>query len=166
MRSTSRYGFGSIVVVLALCLLAPSRPTAAAWADHGAGNGFSVRDLRGRYVISQSGFAFIGRPDDPQPTAIVGQFTADGAGNIVGSRTLNLGGLFTQTDDFTCTYTVEPSGQGVASCHGGPAGRQDLTFVIVDKNEIRTLSCTTAGCVPGGTPLSPRSVASGSARRK
>jgi hypothetical protein len=93
-----------------------------------AGKKFSEADIKGPY-----GFAFDGTVG-VVPVSSVGQFTADGSGNLTGSRVLNAGGgSVPQT--FTCTYTVNDDGTGHASCVVTPGGPESFDFVLVDKGK-------------------------------
>jgi hypothetical protein len=107
---------------------------------------FSVRDVNGPTAFAFDGFVTVGAV--MVPAAAVGRFTADGNGNITdGVRTLVVGGT-TVPATFTCTYTVNSDGTGVATCTVTTAGvdtTETFDFVIVEKGKEAFFTSTTAG---------------------
>jgi hypothetical protein len=120
----------SSAIVSGLALIA--LVVALAWSFEGPasaqpGGGFRNRDLGGDYA-----FAAV-------QCCIIGRFTADGAGNLVGTHTL-AGGNDVHHESLECTYSVNPDGTGAMTCDteklDGPDAGSTATgtfdFVLAD----------------------------------
>ena len=90
---------------------------------------FSNRDLRGDYAFAA------------QSCCVVGRFSADGAGLIVGYHT-PAGGNDVHHERSECTYAVNPDGTGTMTCNtekldGPDAGSMSFggtsDFILVDR---------------------------------
>jgi hypothetical protein len=104
--------------------------TAPAWADEG----FANRDFKGDYAFHLDG-VLTSAPGSAVVTAYdaaIGQFTADGAGNITqGTRSVSANGTIVE-ETFTCTYNVNPNGRGKATCNFSVFGISTLDIVLWD----------------------------------
>jgi hypothetical protein len=83
----------------------------------------------------------------------VGIGTSDGNGNLKVSRTININGTVILKQTGVCTYTVEKSGAGTATCKfsapGVPDSDETYALVIVDKKEVDYISTTPGLAVLG-----------------
>jgi hypothetical protein len=128
------------VVLLGAMLFGGVRLAAAA-------HEFSNADVRGPY-----GSAFDGTvvtPTGSAAAAAIARFAADGAGNIFnGARTLVVGGTVVH-QTFRCTYSVQPRGNGTATCEfqtgGVVTGTEHYDFVLVDDGEEALFVATDPG---------------------
>ena len=105
----------AVAACLLLLALGVAAPLALAFDDFGASN------LAGRYAFQLTGGATIDptAPDGYGTQSILGVFTADGAGNVEGSRTLFRTGrrgpgpvYEAMEQSFTGTYSVGADGRG------------------------------------------------------
>jgi hypothetical protein len=124
-------------------------------ASTGSGNfvlqntaAFQISTITGPYVFDFTGLD--GNSGGPFPLSVVGQFNANGTGQITG-------GVEDANDDFTLlsngvigagTVTPDPtnlatSGRGTATIAG-----QDFAFYIVDSGRVRLISINAAGTGP------------------
>ncbi len=95
-------------------------------APSGGNNaGFSNASLTGNYVFAANGL------NNSNNYAVVGQFTADGKGNITaGTRdTVNDGGGQTLGESINGNYSVNSDGRGLAVLNGG-SGQVIYNFVL------------------------------------
>jgi hypothetical protein len=107
---------------------------------------FSNIDILGPWAATFSGTL------GGTPVVAVGQFVSDGHGTFAdGARTVDLGGTVGQ-QTFTCTYTVNPNGSGVASCTvSGEASPETYAFALIDEARAAYFIGTTPGTVVSGT---------------
>lgn len=121
------------LLLLVLGFLSVSPNTQASDGDIPA---FSNANIQGRYVFSANGTA-----SNVGPVAVIGQFIADGFGNITnGVNTVSLNGQIIQ-QTFTCSYNVSSNGTGTSACpvttissdSPGPA-TSTFSFVITNKS--------------------------------
>jgi hypothetical protein len=105
---------------------------------------FNNAGLIGTYVYDFSGV------HGSAALSQIGEFTADGLGNITGGlRDTNDGGTITPQASFAGTYVVSSNGRGTATF-----GTQHFSFYIVSRgtaNFVGTDSPTTIGAVAGVT---------------
>lgn len=120
----SRAIMNSVMLICCVCLLA------LAAANAHSRDVCDVETLTGGYGFGANGFLLLG--DDMVPTAAIGDFTFDGAGNVSGVATQNANGLVVLIPQ-KGTYMVN------ADCTGsvGTTDRDGMTrsFDIVIVNE-------------------------------
>jgi hypothetical protein len=102
---------------------------------------FSPNAINGKYVFDFSGLSFAGTT--PAPISLVGQFGADGSGNVTGGTTdVNDGGLAPAgaTALAASTYQLDTNGNGTNFGRGTMtlAGRT-FAFYIVDATRMELL---------------------------
>jgi hypothetical protein len=118
--------------------------------DRGKG-GFSLRDIRGDYSVTFEGEVTEG-PVVGHAVA-VGLGRSDGKGNLRVRRTININGTLILEQTGVCTYTVERSGEGTATCTfsapGVPDSNESYALVIVDHTEVDYISTTPGIAVLG-----------------
>jgi hypothetical protein len=120
-----------------------------------ADRGFSNTDVRGTYVASFDGFAYVPVPPAGSPTrvpvAAINRFVADGDGHITnGKRTLVVdGAAFPQT--FSCSYQVNPDGTGSATCVIVPGNTTETFAFVLESRESGVFTGTTPGVTVLGT---------------
>jgi Putative Ig domain len=92
----------------------------------------SLSAIKGGYA-----FGFRGLDTHSQPTAIAGNFQADGAGNITGGEAdMNDDGTLSSFSGITGTYTVDPVGRGVITLHLNGSTTLDFTYYQVSPAEL------------------------------
>jgi hypothetical protein len=120
-------------------------------ADDRGNRGFSLRDIRGDYSVSFEGEITEG-PIVGHAVA-VGLGRSDGKGNLRVSRTININGTLILEQTGVCTYTVERSGAGTATCTfsapGVPDSNETYALVVVDHSEVDYISTTPGIAVLG-----------------
>ncbi len=103
----------------------------------------SIASYRGDYAFTETG-AVINLPPVPAgPLAIVGKFTADGQGNVIGAQTRSSNGvIFRET--YTETYTVNPDCTGSSTKVTSSGITLHFDFVILHHGkEIRSIQTDT-----------------------
>jgi hypothetical protein len=124
---------------------------ATASADNRGNRGFSLRDIRGDYSVTFEGEVTEGPVVGHAVAAGLGR--SDGKGNLRVNRTININGTLILEQTGVCTYTVEPSGAGKASCTfsapGVPDSSETYALVIVDHTEVDYISTTPGIAVLG-----------------
>jgi len=134
------------VVLLIVVSLVGDQPASAA-------REFSNADVRGAYGSKFEGSVMT--PAGSAPAAAIARFVADGEGNIFnGVRTLVVGGtVLHQT--LRCSYSVEPKGNGTATCEvrtgGVVTGTEHYDFVLVDDAEEAFFIATDPGTTIQGS---------------
>jgi hypothetical protein len=95
---------------------------------------FDNGDFEGSFGLFTEGTATIGQSN----FVVVGRATADGNGNVSGTRTVKATGFDAFPEIFTCTYTVNPDGTGTAACEIEDFcdSTEEYAFVIVQEEEI------------------------------
>jgi hypothetical protein len=135
------------ISLVALAMLSMERP-----ADAQPRRPFDNRNLRGNY-------AFAG-----VQCCVLGQFNADGVGNITGSHTL-AGGNDVHHESLSCTYEVFPNGTGTMTCTtvklDGPDVGSSATgtndFVLADGGgELFSIDTNQGGEVEGLVSVAKR----------
>jgi hypothetical protein len=116
---------------------------------------FSANAIKGNYVFDFSGVSFAG--GKPDPISLVGQFAADGNGNISGGTVdVNDGSVGpTGADSLTATtYLLDASGNGTNYGRGTVTldGRS-FAFYIVDGTRIKLLEEDALGGTEGEAVL-------------
>lgn len=119
------------------------------------GRQFNNASIRGNYGFALSGRAYVPVSATP-PFALfdvvaVGQFRADGSGNITNaSRTLNINGQISP-QTFTCTYLVQPNGTGSAVCSVIETGiTETFSFTLNSQTKEIQFIATNAGAIISG----------------
>ncbi|HUI50392.1 MAG TPA: hypothetical protein VLX60_01345 [Terriglobales bacterium] len=147
-------GGGSVVLSLALQSNTQARLVQADAVDSASGTlnlqtplDFSANSLNGKYVFDFSGISFAG----PSPSIIstVGQFTADGNGNVTGGTIDVNDGSFTPSGAITLapsTYQIDTNGNGTNFGRGMlNLNGKTYAFYIVDNTRIKFLEEDAAG---------------------
>ena len=119
-----------------------------AFADKdGNSRTYKLSDVKGRY-----GFSFQGEVIGVGSIAAVGTIKADGKGNIPEAvRTVNFLGT-TNTQTFSCTYTINLDGTGSAKCPvdlplPGFPPEETFDYVIEEEGKAFRIVGTTPGVV-------------------
>ncbi len=131
------------VPVLTLALVA----LVASGSSAGPGS-YTLGIVNGMYAFSFDG-AFV----DGTRVAAVGEFSADGHGNILnGVRTLSVGystGAAVIHQTFSCMYSVDPTGTGTATCQFVPGHTETLSLVVISNNEVHLIGTDASSVVHG-----------------
>jgi hypothetical protein len=102
---------------------------------------FSANAISGKYVFDFSGLSFTGT--SPAPISLVGQFAADGNGNVTGGTTdVNDGGIAPSgaTPLPASTYQLDTSGNGTIFGRGNMTlGGRTFAFYIVNATRLELL---------------------------
>lgn len=151
--------FVSIILAVALAINVNSSYAKDDSCD--SATSYSVRSLKGDYGYAIDGVIVNANDSSTTPAAAVGQFHADGKGNIVDAvRILNQGGTVIE-QVLTGTYTVSPDGTGEITVHASnlladgttvPATIETASFVINQpNNELQLIGTSIIG--PTGEDL-------------
>lgn len=137
---------------------------------------FSVRDLRGSYVVQLTGERRTPSLVNVRTAAVLGRLVADGEGGMQATvETVVADTGFTMRGSwFNCTYTVELDGTGRIECPvtenypGGPLIRFDRWSIVVSARGDEFAMLYRGGEAPPGAPGDPcmDCVLSGTAKRQ
>lgn len=116
-----------LVATMAVWLHFTTKPFGATLPSVYAQSACGLGTLAGTYGFDGNGFVTAGTV----PVAQVGVATANGAGNVSGSLTANVGGVVS-TSTFSGTYTVEPNCTGSETTTQSDGTVSHFTFVIVN----------------------------------
>ena len=107
-----------------------------------AADEFKNSDFKGAYAVFTEGVATL----NGNPGVVVGRLTADGEGNISGTRTVTTSfgtdpPHVAVTENFVCTYTVNSNGTGTVACtiFDFCKSTEHLALVMVSKSEIHLI---------------------------
>jgi hypothetical protein len=99
-----------------------------------AARGCSSASIIGTFGYTHTGTRIDG--GNPGPRAEVGTFTADGHGNLTGSKTKSENGTITQGVTFTGTYSVNSDCTGSATITNSDGDVRHVDLVILKNHEI------------------------------
>lgn len=92
--------------------------------------------------------------------ASVGQFTADGVGNVTGSQTVSQGGVV-QTQTYTGTYSIAANCKGSMTLQIAGGGTQTVNFILDNGHKGAQVISTNSGSVASGVAVAEGTVTCG-----
>ena len=102
-----------------------------------AGEGFSRKDIAGKWAFSADGTVVPPAVPAATPVALVGTATFEENGECSLTDTINIGGTSFTVSSLSCTFTVASDGTGsIEADFGGPLSPELLSIVVVDTKEI------------------------------
>jgi len=99
---------------------------------------FTNQSLQGKWAFSASGTIVPPATPQPTPAMALGIMSFDGNGGCSITDTINIGGASLSRSSSSCTYAVDPDGQGSLTVQfPGDPGPTPLALVLVNNVEFR-----------------------------